>query len=44
MALRQAYRGVIAVLSSWCLCFTLENGNTGLIHISEIKTGYTDNI
>ena len=26
-----------------CLCF-IGNGTTGLIHISEIKTGYIDNI
>ncbi|MGT2908151.1 S1 RNA-binding domain-containing protein [Streptococcus dentiloxodontae] len=36
--------GVITGIKPYGAFVSLENGTTGLIHISEIKTGYIDNI
>ena len=44
MKIGDKLRGVITGIKPYGAFVSLENGTTGLIHISEIKTGYIDNI
>ena len=44
MKIGDKLRGVIPGIEPYGAFVSLENGPTGLIHISEIKTGYIDNI
>ena len=44
MKIGDKLRGVITGIKPYSAFVSLENGTTGLIHISEIKTGYIDNI
>ena len=43
MKIGDKLRGVITGIKPYGAFVSLENGTTGLIHISEIKTGYIDN-
>ena len=44
MKIGDKLRGVITGIKPYGAFVSLDNGTTGLIHISEIKTGYIDNI
>ncbi|MCI5871464.1 S1 RNA-binding domain-containing protein [Streptococcus sp.] len=44
MKIGQKVRGTITGIKPYGAFVSLENGTMGLIHISEIKTGYIDNI
>ena len=44
MKIGDKLKGVITGIKPYGAFVSLENGTTGLIHISEIKTGYIDNI
>lgn len=44
MKIGQKYQGVISGIKPYGAFVDLENGVKGLIHISEIKTGYVDSI
>ena len=44
MKIGEKYKGTITGIKPYGAFVLLENGTTGLIHISEIKTGYIDNI
>lgn len=44
MKIGEKYKGVITGVKPYGAFVALENGTTGLIHISEIKTGYIENI
>ena len=44
MKIGDKLRGVSTGIKPYGAFVSLENGTTGLIHISEIKTGYIDNI
>ena len=44
MKIGDKLRGVITGIKPYGAFVSLENGTTGLIHISEIQTGYIDNI
>lgn len=44
MKIGDKFKGTITGIKSYGAFVQLENGITGLIHISEIKTGYIDNI
>lgn len=44
MKIGQKVRGTITGIKPYGAFVSLENGTMGLIHISEIKTGYMDNI
>ena len=42
MKIGDKLRGVITGIKPYGAFVSLDNGTTGLIHISEIKTGYID--
>lgn len=44
MRIGDKLKGEVAGLQPYGAFIRLENGMTGLVHISEIKTGYIDNI
>ncbi|MER0122898.1 S1 RNA-binding domain-containing protein [Streptococcus sp. ZJ93] len=44
MRIGEKLRGTVTGIQPYGAFVELENGTTGLIHISEIKTGYVDNI
>ena len=44
MKIGDKLKGVITGIKPYGAFVSLENGTTGLIHISEIKTGYIDNL
>ena len=44
MKIGQKIQGTITAIKPYGAFVSLEDGTTGLIHISEIKTGYIDNI
>ena len=44
MKIGEKYKGIITGVKPYGAFVALENGTTGLIHISEIKTGYIENI
>lgn len=44
MKIGQKYQGVISGIKPYGAFVELENGVKGLIHISEIRTGYVDSI
>ena len=44
MKIGEKYKGVVTGIKPYGAFVSLENGTTGLIHISEIKTGYIENI
>lgn len=44
MKIGDKLKGTITGIKPYGAFVELENGSTGLIHISEIKTGYVDNI
>lgn len=44
MRIGEKYKGVVSGIQPYGAFVELENGNTGLIHISEIRTGFIENI
>lgn len=44
MKIGEKHKGIITGIKPYGAFVQLENGTTGLIHISEIKTGYIENI
>ena len=44
MKIGDKVEGIITGIKSYGAFVELDNGSTGLVHISEIKTGYVDNI
>ncbi|MGQ7462995.1 S1 RNA-binding domain-containing protein [Streptococcus suis] len=44
MKIGDKIKGTVSGIQPYGAFVDLENGTTGLIHISEIKTGYVDNI
>ncbi|MGT2951446.1 RNA-binding protein [Streptococcus cuniculi] len=44
MKIGEKLRGTVTGIQPYGAFIELDNGTTGLIHISEIKTGYVDNI
>lgn len=44
MKIGERLKGEITGIQPYGAFVSLENGNSGLVHISEIKTGYIDNI
>ncbi|MGT2930144.1 S1 RNA-binding domain-containing protein [Streptococcus dentasini] len=44
MKIGEKYKGTVTGIKPYGAFVNLENGTTGLIHISEIKTGFIENI
>ncbi|MBJ6745966.1 S1 RNA-binding domain-containing protein [Streptococcus sp. 121] len=44
MRIGEKYKGVVSGIQPYGAFVELENGTTGLIHISEIRTGFIENI